>query len=256
MKMKGLKPFIYIPISMLVLLWSGFQVSASDPWKALQNDLKKTEEKAPAGKAKPNTDPWLRLQAIFLPFTEKTETAALVDTAARKKVSGYLHGNLKPYSHFIQKAGRMFNIPEEIIGAVIMVESAGNPKAKAKTSSAQGLMQTVNGTFNMAKKKLLASGIRIAKSPYDPHASIMAGSWYLNRMYERAKTDGKSRINSRQHFDSWKYPLEYYYAGPENGRKKEDTVIIYAGGKRVVVDKPAYSKKVLKWAKIMKKAES
>jgi len=84
----------------------------------------------------------------------------------------------------------------------------------------------------------------------------MAGSWYLNRMYERAKTDGKSRINSRQHFDSWKYPLEYYYAGPENGRKKEDTVIIYAGGKRVVVDKPAYSKKVLKWAKIMKKAES
>ena len=254
MKMKGLKPFLYIPISMLVLLCSGLRVSASDPWKALQNELTETEEKVPAGKAKPKTDPWLRLQAIFLPFTEETETAALVNTAARKKVAGYLHGNLKPYTHIIQKAGRMFNIPEEIIGAVIMVESAGNPEAKAKTSSARGLMQTVNGTFNMAKKKLLASGIRIADSPHDPKASIMAGSWYLNRMYARAMADGKEKTGLRQHFDSWKYPLEYYYAGPENGKKKEDTVIIYAGGQRVVVDKPAYSKKVLKWANIMKES--
>jgi len=82
----------------------------------------------------------------------------------------------------------------------------------------------------------------------------MAGSWYLNRMYARSKADGKKRTGMRQHLNSWKYPLEYYYAGPENGKKKEDTVIIYAGGRRVVVDKPAYSKKVLKWAKIMKKS--
>jgi len=254
MKMKGLKPFIYIPVSMLVLLMSGLKISASDPWKALQNELAKPEEKVLAGKVKPKTDPWLLLQAIFLPFTEETETAALLNTEARKKVSGYLHGNLKPYSHIIQKAGMMFNIPEEIIGAVIMVESAGNPEAKAKTSSAGGLMQTVAGTFKMAREKLLASGIRIADSPHDPHASIMAGSWYLNRMYDRSKADGKKRTGLRQHLNSWKYPLEYYYAGPENGKKKEDTVIIYAGGRRVVVDKPAYSKKVLKWAKIMKKS--
>ena len=252
--MNGLKLFIYIPICMLLLLWYGLQVSASDPWETLRNELTKTEEKVPVDKVNPKVDSWLRLQAIFLPFTEETETAALLNTTARKKVSGYLHGNLKPYTQFIQKAGMVFNIPEEIIGAVIMVESAGNPEAKAKTSSARGLMQTVAGTFKMARKKLLASGIRIADSPHDPHASIMAGSWYLNRMYARSKADRKKKPGARQHLNSWKYPLEYYYAGPKNGKKKEDTVIIYAGGRRVVVDKPAYSRKVLKWAKIMKKS--
>ena len=51
---------------------------------------------------------------------------------------------------------------------------------------------------------------------------------------------------------AWRYPAQYYYAGPGNGRKAADKVIIYSNGRRVVVDKPAYSEKVMRWASIMK----
>jgi hypothetical protein len=92
----------------------------------------------------------------------------------------------------------------------------------------------------------------VKDNPFDPRASIMAGTWYLDSMYAQAQADQKEGINGRQDLDSWKYPLEYYYAGPGNGKKESDRVIVYSGGRRVVIDKPAYSRKVLKWAKIMK----
>ena len=238
-----------IMLSMVQMFQS--QCTAADPWKDLQDRLDESKPLA-SNKADSKGDPWSRLQTIFLPFTVEEETAAFADPNAGRKISNYLHTRLKPYLKWIQEAGHRFNIPSEIIGAVIMVESGGNPEAKAKTSSARGLMQTISATFKDAKNHLNSLGIRIKNSPYDPHASIMAGSWYLDRMFHRAVEDRKEFIRSRQDFSSWKYPLEYYYAGPQNGKKKENTVIMYAGGRRVVIDKPAYSKKVLKWAKIMK----
>jgi hypothetical protein len=101
--------------------------------------------------------------------------------------------------------------------------------------------------------KLLADGIAIKDNPFDPRASIMAGAWYLNEMYKRALADKKPGVGDRNKRNSWKHPLQYYYAGPSGGRKNGDSVIIYAGGKKVVVDKKAYSQKVLRWAKIMEK---
>ena len=225
--------------------------AGADVWEALQNryapePFSKSEEKREA-----EHDPWARLRAIYLPFSEATERAALTNRKAAQKVSGHLHKALRSYAHIINEASRRFRIPPEIIGAVIMAESGGNAKAKASTSTAKGLMQTIAGTFRDAREDLMAQGILIKDDPFDPKASIIAGSWYLDRMYRQAAMDRKRPGLNRKDIASWRYPVEYYYAGLGHGRKKKKRVIIYAGGKKVVIDKPAYSRKVMQWAEIM-----
>jgi len=248
MKMTGNSKY-WISGLLFILLFKG-PAAAAGPWEALQDRFEKEQTR----QTKMKEDPWKKLRAIYLPFTEAQETAALTEPAAGRKVSGYLHRVLKPFEEKIKQASRLFNIPREIIGAVIMVESGGNPGAEAKTSSAKGLMQTVAGTYRSARKGLSKMGISIEDDPFNPYASIMAGSWYLDRMYRRAAADKKKGVRNRDKIDSWRYPVQYYYAGPRNGKKEKQVVIMYAGGRRVVIDKPAYSRKVLKWAQIMGKS--
>lgn len=240
-----------VSCSLLFVILFQARAMADDPWKAMQNRFGETGVTQVEKQQITSQDPWERLQAIFLPFSETEETAALTDAKAASKISGHLHRVLKPHASHIYKASQRFNIPPEIIRAVIVVESGGNPRAKAKTSSAKGLMQTIDSTFKAARKDLRAKGIYTAATPYDAHASIMAGSWYLDRMFRRAVADKKPGVEKRNDIDSWRLPLEYYYAGPRNGRKTKNIVVMYAGGKRVVIDKPAYSNKVIKWARIM-----
>ena len=225
--------------------------AGADVWEALQNRYAPESFPQSTEKPVPGNDPWARLRAIYLPFSEAIETAALTDHKAARKVSGHLHRALQPYARIINDASRQFRIPPEIIGAVIMAESGGNAKAKASTSTAKGLMQTIAGTFRDAREDLMAKGILIEDDPFDPQASITAGAWYLDRMYRQAAMDRKKADLNRQDIASWRYPVEYYYAGPGHGRKKKKRVIIYAGGKKMVIDKPAYSRKVLQWAEIM-----
>ena len=224
-------------------------------WEALQTRY--APEPSPArspGKAKPGSDPWALLQAIYLPFTEATERAALTDRHAARQVSGCLNQALRPYEEIIHEAARRFHVPPEIIGAVIMAESGGDAMAQARTSTARGLMQTIAGTFQEAREALHTRGMVIEDNPFDPRSSIMAGTWYLDRMYTQAVIDRGGNTESRRDIESWRYPVEYYYAGPGNGRKEKNIVIVYAGGRRVVIDKPAYSGKVLRWARIMSKS--
>ncbi len=230
-----------------------------DPWDDLRKQFKeKPEEATERNQIKTDDtkaeDPWVKLQAIYLPFTEEEETAAATDKTAGKKVASGIHAKLMPFESVILAASEKFNVPKEIISGVIMVESGGNPNARAKTSSASGLMQTISGTYSDARSALAKQGIRIDVSPFDPRSSIFAGTWYLSRMYKMAKSNRPEDLTGRADIDGWKYPLEYYYAGPGNGAKREPVVIIYSGGKKVVVDKPAYSNKVLKWARILRAA--
>ena len=185
---------------------------------------------------------------------QSAESTALTDHKEAIRISGLLHEALRPYEDFIREAAMRFRVPPVIIGAVIMAESGGNSRAKTRTSSARGLMQTIAGTFQEAREDLISKGIAIDDDPFDPRASIMAGSWYLDRMYAQAAMDREENALNRRDIATWRYPLEYYYAGPGNGRKEKERVIIYAGGKRVVIDKPAYSRKVLQWAEIMSKS--
>ena len=145
----------------------------------------------------------------------------------------------------------MYDIPQEVIKAVIMAESGGDNYAKARTTSAKGLMQTIDSTFLMAKKGLEKKGIKISDDPFDPESSIMAGAWYLDRMYEKCIKDGKLISNNREDISSWRYPLEYYYAGPLHGAKEKNRIYVFSNGKKRMIDKRAYSKKIQKWAKIL-----
>ncbi|NOY69162.1 MAG: transglycosylase SLT domain-containing protein [Deltaproteobacteria bacterium] len=244
----------------LLLAWALLIASHSaamaddDPWRMLRDAFHaKPGTTGPVAGEKNKKDPWARLRAIYLPFNEKDEAAAQTDKNARKRVAGKINGTLAPFAALIKDASNLFNVPEAIISALIMVESGGDPDARASTSSAAGLMQTISSTFKAARKSLGAKGIIISASPVNPRSSIMAGTWYLDRMYARAVSDRRIEAEMRRVLSSWKKPLEYYYAGPVHGAKRSDTVIIYAGGRKVVVDKRAYSTKVLKWAKILRK---
>jgi len=227
--------------------------AGADVWETLQNRYAPESLSKATEKRLPRHDPWARLRAIYLPFSESVEKKALTDHKAARKVSAHLHRALRPYAHIINDASRRFRIPPEIIGAVIMAESGGNSRAQASTSTAKGLMQTIAGTFREAREDLISQGILIEDDPFDPHASIIAGAWYLDRMYAQASMHRKRPDLNRQDIASWRYPVEYYYAGPGHGRKTKKRVIIYAGGKQVVIDKPAYSRKVLQLAEIMGK---
>ncbi len=224
--------------------------TAANPWQTLQKSFKHSEHTEVNAR---ETDPWSKLRAVYLPFTEKEETQALRDPATKNRVAGKFIKALAPYQVTINEAAHLFNIPPEIIAAVIMVESGGNAYAKAQTSSAKGLMQTINATFEEARNGLMRQNIQINESPFIPRASILAGSWYLDKMYKTVQQDNPHLNNNRRNLASWKLPLEYYYAGPGNGQKKENIIIIYSGGKRVMIDKQAYSQKVINWGKIMGK---
>jgi len=132
-----------------------------------------------------------------------------------------------------------------------MAESGADPYAKAKTTSAKGLMQTIASTFEMARNGLADQGIRISDDPFDPESSIIAGAWYLDRMYTKAVKDKKNQIPDKNDITSWRYPLEYYYAGPLNGAKPENRIYVFSNGTKRIIDKRAYSKKIQKWAKIL-----
>ncbi len=244
-----------------ILLCLPFSASAADPWGELRDSFKGKPSSPMASLPTPATerktvsspaqgDPWAQLQAIFLPFTEDEEETALVDQTVRRKVAGKFHAALAPYRELITEASERFNVPVEVIAAVIMVESSGNSKAAAKTSSAKGLMQTINATFAEARTVLKRQGLSIKNDPFDPRASIMAGTWYLNQMYQQVIRD-RGPVLARSNLTSWRLPTEYYYAGPGHGRKRNPVVMIYAGGKQIRVDKSGYSNKVMRWARIM-----
>jgi soluble lytic murein transglycosylase-like protein len=251
--------FKYIQLLMLLIsvwLWCCSPGWAQqDPWNVLQNRFSTSHEKPVnplTNSSKRSQDPWKTLRTIYLPFSEEAEKAALRDPQTGKNVSRHLISKLTPYKHIILEASDRFQIPAEIIGGLILVESGGNPLARAKTSSAKGLTQTISSTFQVARNALISDGIVIEDTPFDPKASVMAGCWYLNHMFEKADGDGNLIFKDRNTFANWKRPLEYYYVGPGHGRKKEDNVLIYANGKKVVINKAAYSSKVLHWAEILR----
>ncbi|WP_155325467.1 transglycosylase SLT domain-containing protein [Desulfosarcina ovata] len=241
-------------ILFIMLLGVGKLARASDPWKTLQERFDKAPPVVEQKAGVKRQDPWARLRKIYLPFSIEQETAALRGSKDARRISLYLTKTLERYGNLIEETSKRFEIPEEIIGAVIMVESGGNPEAEAGTSSAKGLMQTISGTFLAARQGLMAQGIHVENDPFNPRSSIFTGSWYLDKMYRQAAVDKRKDIGERHYIASWRYPLEYYYAGPAYGKKKDDLVIVYAGGREMVINKSAYSKKVLNWARLIRRA--
>lgn len=139
-----------------------------------------------------------------------------------------------------------------ILGMSVCIGNAGavaqGSGAGTELSSARGLMQTTDATFETAWKSLREQGIHIKKTPFHPESSIMAGAWYLDWMYRRAVADGRADPRRRHDPAAWLKPLEYYYAGPENGARSRSQVQVCSRGQCRIIDKSAYSAKVLAFA--------
>ncbi len=106
-----------------------------------------------------------------------------------------VESRLKKYDNIIQQASEEFNVPYELIKAVITAESAGRENAVSKVG-AKGLMQLMDGTAEYL-------GV---KNSFDPRENIFGGSKYLREMLDKFK-------------GSLNLALAAYNAGPGNVQK-------------------------------------
>ncbi|MCX8055867.1 MAG: transglycosylase SLT domain-containing protein [Ignavibacteria bacterium] len=131
---------------------------------------------------------------------------------------------LNSYSEIITEASRRFNLPENIIKAIITAESAGIPNSTSP-AGAKGLMQLMDGTA-------LELGV---KNPYEPYQNIMGGAKYLRQMLDYFGGD-------------LSLALAAYNAGPGNVRKYGDIPPFR--------ETQQYVKKVLRYADIFNENET
>lgn len=110
--------------------------------------------------------------------------------APNRLATSYAAG-IECWADAIAEAGRINDLPENLIAAVIRTESAFN-SAALSSKGAQGLMQIMPDT-----QRYLG-----LVDPYDPAANIMAGSRYL-----------RDQLNT---FGSLELALAAYNAGPGN----------------------------------------
>ena len=79
----------------------------------------------------------------------------------------------------MSEAAQRYGIPESWIGAVMRVESAGNPRA-VSPKGAMGLMQLMPATWAR-----MSARYGLGSDPFDMRANIHAGAAYLREMFDR-----------------------------------------------------------------------
>lgn len=115
-------------------------------------------ESAPAGELK------------SIPLKRSPEKLKKFDSFIRQRIQQ----NLKPYEKHIMKAARETGVDPDLIRAVIMAESSGNPQA-VSAKNARGLMQLMDST-----------AVEVGVSdPLDPEQNILGGARYLSRLLSR-----------------------------------------------------------------------
>ena len=87
------------------------------------------------------------------------------------------------YAAYVKKYSERFNVPEEIIWAVIKTESNFDASA-VSGKGAVGLMQLMEPTFEEISNVRLKEGLPVGMR-YDPETSIRYGTYYLSYLYQR-----------------------------------------------------------------------
>ncbi|MFG1230422.1 lytic transglycosylase domain-containing protein [Xanthobacter wiegelii] len=88
------------------------------------------------------------------------------------------------YAEPITEASQRFGIPAAWIRAVMVTESAANPRAKS-SAGARGLMQIMPRTW-----AALRARHNLGTDPYDPRDNILAGAAYLRELHDRYGAPG------------------------------------------------------------------
>jgi hypothetical protein len=113
---------------------------------------------------------------IVKPAIEAAKTAA--KAAAVIGAGGLLMPGAEAASA-IDKASKEVGVDKSLMYAIAKQESAFDPSAGAKTSSAKGLYQFISGTWSDMLKKYGKKYPVLEKGPYDAEANAIAGALYI-----------------------------------------------------------------------------
>lgn len=117
--------------------------------------------------------------------------------------------NNNKYDSMLRQAANQYGIDCNIVKAIMMTESNGNPKATSKDASgkplAKGLMQIIDSTF---------SKLAVGSDPYDPQTSLNAGAKYLAQLQNNA-CNGASSNSVGCVASQLKYMAAAYNGGPK-----------------------------------------
>jgi len=120
--------------------------------------------------------------AIFtLPMLVSDATHAARASSAAHRANGL---PVDPFAAFITEASKRFAVPEHWIRSVMLVESAGEVRARSR-KGAMGLTQIMPETWTELRARY-----NLGTDPYDPRDNIMAGTAYLREMYDRYGAPG------------------------------------------------------------------
>lgn len=117
-------------------------------------------------------------------------------------------GEAETYEPYIQEAASRYNVPANLVRAVIRVESNFRPQA-VSSAGAKGLMQLMPGTA----KEMAVTDI------FDPRQNILGGTRYIRLVINQFKGDARLAIAA-------------YHAGPGAVARKGD--IPYEATRRYV----------------------
>ena len=102
---------------------------------------------------------------------------------AANKIEHAIYPKPQQYAESVQKYSERFNVPEELIWAVIKTES-GFDSSAVSSKGAVGLMQLTEDTFNEISNQRLKEGLAPGMR-YDPDTNIRYGTYYLSYLYAR-----------------------------------------------------------------------
>ena len=90
----------------------------------------------------------------------------------------------------IVQAAKKVGVDTGLMMAMARQESGFNPSADAKTSSAKGLYQFINSTWDYMLQKYGGEFPELGAGPYDPQASAIAGALFIKENAEALKKAG------------------------------------------------------------------
>ena len=96
----------------------------------------------------------------------------------------------KDYSDIVEKYAMEYNIPPEVIFAIIKTESSFDPNAKSN-AGAMGLMQMMPSTFEWLTGEEHLNEDLLTLKLFDPEVSIRYGTYYISYLRNRFFSNGE-----------------------------------------------------------------
>lgn len=155
----------------------------------------------------------VRMRPIELSYIEEIPdefTSAGGELTKQYKTGSTFSTNISQFDELIRNAARRYGVDPTLVKAIMLAESAGNPRAMStivgengKVTHAYGLMQLMPGT---------ASRMGVTGDLYDPTSSIEGGAKYLSILKTTACNNSTS--NAVCNVSQVKYIIASYNGGP------------------------------------------